>query len=465
MTKLAQKFVAGISIILCSVILLSLFVNSRFAERFYLYQKKEEINQICDLLEKNTLSMPASLTRLDDNIETLERTKDVVIVRVKHTSDNDKINGLLRSAFLEKGLGLSKYWLWINDYEKAIQDGRKLTIYRQDKLNYSLLVEYLTIEDSFVAVAMVIPNVGKMVQIINLLTAVIFLTALVIMIFLILLLVKRITMPLSLINKLAEDISNQNFHKIEVHTKDELEAVAISMNTMSEKLQTSQIALLEKNRQMELLLGNVSHDLKTPVALIKAYATGIKDGMDDSTFVDTIIRQNEKMERMIERLLDLARLEQSTLPLSPINIGKVLEHEINEQMITLLAQNIELTKHITTDAVIAANKELLTAIFSNLISNAIHYTKDNTIQIKLYSCENHYIFEIMNGIAKDHTIELPRIWDPFYVGEKSRNKDLSGTGLGLSIVGTSAQKSGFGYDCTIQNQNIIFTITFPMERY
>lgn len=225
MTKLAQKFVAGISIILCSVILLSLFVNSRYAERFYLYQKKEEMNQICDLLKKDTQSMPDSLTHLDENIEMLERTMDVVIVRVEHTSDNNKINGLLRTAFLEKGLGLSNYWLWINDYEKAIKDGRKLNIYRQDKLNYSLLVEYLTIEDSFVAVAMVIPNVGKMVQLINLLTVVIFLTALVIMIFLIRLLVKRITMPLSLINKLAEDISNQNFRKIEIHTKDDLRKI------------------------------------------------------------------------------------------------------------------------------------------------------------------------------------------------------------------------------------------------
>ena len=70
------------------------------------------------------------------------------------------------------------------------------------------------------------------------------------------------------------------------------------------------------------------------------------------------------------------------------------------------------------------------------------------------------MFEISNGVAPNHNILLERIWDPFYVAEKSRNKELSGTGLGLSIVSAAAQKQGFACSCRIQNEEIIFTVRF-----
>ena len=287
MSKLAKKFLLSISAVLIVVVLISVVVNSQFIGRYYIYERKSEINEICNTLMQNAES-------LDEAIAALEESRDVVIARVDNTSDIDVLNERLRNAFLDKGLGLDRYWLWDQDYLNTMANGRQLRIYNQSKLHYSILVEYLNLEETFAGVAIIIPNISEIVSLINGITLCIFLAAVIIMMILIYFLVKKITTPLSEISALTKDISNQNFSQIEIRTNDELEDLASSINDMSCKLKESQEALIEKNRQMEALLGNVSHDLKTPVALIKAYTCGIKDGIDDGTFLDTGIRQNEK---------------------------------------------------------------------------------------------------------------------------------------------------------------------------
>ena len=453
MSKLAKKFLLSISAVLVVVVFISVVVNSQFIGRYYIYERKAEMNEICDTLMKNA-------DALDEAITTVEETRDVVIARVDNTSDINVLNERLRSAFLDKGLGLDRYWLWDQDYLNTMANGRQLRIYNQAKLHYSILVEYLNLNETFVGVAIIIPNISEIVTLINGITLCIFLAAVIIMMILIYFLVKKITTPLSGITALTKDISNQKFSQIEIKTNDELEDLACSINDMSLKLKESQEALLEKNRQMEALLGNVSHDLKTPVALIKAYTCGMKDGIDDGTFLDTVIRQNEKMERLIEGLLDLSRIRQKEYPKEPVAVSRILTEMTDEYQLELENRQITLKADILPDAIISASPEGITAIISNLISNAVKYTCDRHIKIRLYEECSRYVFEIANGVAPDHNILLERIWDPFYVAEKSRNKELSGTGLGLSIVSAAAQKQGFAYNCRIQDGEITFTIRF-----
>ena len=88
--------------------------------------------------------------------------------------------------------------------------------------------------------------------------------------------------------------------------------------------------LLEKNRQMEALLDNVAHDLKTPISLIGTYASGMQDGLDDGTFLDTIIRQNTKMAQLAEKLLGLSRIGQKDYPEETIALDRLLQNQIEE---------------------------------------------------------------------------------------------------------------------------------------
>ena len=93
-----------------------------------------------------------------------------------------------------------------------------------------------------------------------------------------------------------QDISHLKFKRTKVKTNDEIGELANSINIMSEKLQEAHQDLTDRNEHLKRFMGDVTHELKTPIALLKAYSMGIKDGLDDGTYVDTIIKQAIKYQ-------------------------------------------------------------------------------------------------------------------------------------------------------------------------
>lgn len=454
MSKLTRKFLFGVSVILAAVAFLSFYLNANFVERYFLYQEKHELNRICDRL----LDSPDSL---DAVIRELEENEDVVIAQVVGTEDNEVLNQRIRQAFLDKGIGLKKYWLWEDDQQNAMKDGRKMRLYQQEKLHYSLLVEYLSQDGRFLAVAMIIPSVERTLGLINRVTAVVFLCAVCLMIFFLSILVRRITVPLQKISETAKAISNLDFQTVEIHTKDELEALADDINQMSRKLKEANASLEQKNHQMEELLSNVSHDLKTPVALIKAYASGIQDGMDDGTFLDTIMAQNNRMELMIEQLLKLSRVQQAQVHREVVDMSEALHREVEEYRICADGRTIGIRCEVEEQIKIHTVRETVRIIYGNLLSNAVKYAADGEILVRLLRLpDGRCQFQIRNSIESGREPDLDRIWQPFYVGEESRSREMSGTGLGLSIVRAAAENAGCIINCVIEDGDIIFTVIF-----
>lgn len=465
MSKMAKKFLISISAVLIAVICLSLFLNSNFIERYYLYQEKRDMNRICDQLVAGAGAdgQNGSQTEtLPEVIKRLEAENDVVIARMETSSDNDILNDRLRSAFLSKGLGLEKFWLWERDQEKVMEDGRRLAIYNQEKLHYSILVEYLSMGDEFLAVAKIIPSVTHTITLINQMTAAVFLAAVLLLIVLIYFLVKRITTPLTAIGETARAIANQDFRRLELHTGDELELLAEDINEMSEKLQQTQAELKEKNRQMGALLDNVSHDLKTPLALIKAYGRGIQDGMDDGTFLATIMAQNEKMEQMVHGLLDLSRMEKREYMPEEINLSGLIKQEADVWMTENGIGQTKMVLELVPGVMIHAGRREISSIVTNLLSNAVKYTADEIVKVSLNKKEasDRFRLSVRNTVRNPEQMDLTQLWEPFYVAEESRNKDLSGTGLGLSIVKAAAERCGFICRCEMVGNEIVFTVEF-----
>lgn len=453
MSKLSRKFMGSLAAILLTVILVSLYLNANFIQGFFLYQEKKDLNHICD-------TIVASGEDLTSTIDRLEKEEDLVIVQVQNSDDNVVLNKRIREAFLDKGLSFQKFWLWDENQKTIAEKGRKLKIYEQKKLSYSLLVEYVQINENFLAVAKIIPAVERTISLINFVTACVFFTATLMVLLLISILVKRITAPLMSIGEAAKAIANLDFRTVHIKTGDELEVLAQDINNMSHKLKAAHEALESKNRQMESLLANVSHDLKTPISLIKAYTSGIKDGMDDGTFLDTIILQNEKMELMIQRLLDLTKLQQQEVSMEPVNFCDLLRDIASEYQLQAEERQLLFTYTLDPDIIQTGNKEAIQTIFSNLISNAVKYSSGGPIHLTLKNCGKTCLFEIQNLVNPEAAIEPERLWEPFYVGEQSRNKSMSGTGLGLSIVRTTAQKYGYECSCDLLNGQIRFTVIF-----
>lgn len=133
-------------------------------------------------------------------------------------------------------------------------------------------------------------------------------------------------------------------------------------------------------------------------------------------------------------------------------MSNILNSIINEQKINL--KNFNLYLNIKDNIKIYGSKFEIDLLFQNLITNAIKYSYDKNINIKLDINK----FYIINGIDKN--MDLENLFKEFYVGEKSRNKEMSGTGLGLSIVKTICEKNNYNYGYSIEQEKIKFFINF-----
>ncbi len=493
MSRLSRKFLISLSLILAAVACLSIFLNRNFVGRYLLYREKQDLHRICGRLTAGDLPREEAIRWAEDN-------EDVVVAQVEGTRDNDLLNQRLREAFLVKGVSMDRYWLWEQDQADAMEDGSKLRVYSQKKLHYSLMVEYLWQDGSFMAVAKIIPSVSRTVALVNQVTLAVFAGGFLLALVLIYVLVRRITSPLKSISQTARAISALDFQTVTVRTGDELEDLAQDINHMSTRLRQAHLELEQKNRQMEDLLGNVSHDLKTPVSLIKAYASGMKDGVDDGTFLDTIIVQNNRMEQILEQLLNLARVQKTHFPRQTMDLPGCLHDLIQEYRLQADSSRLQFYCDIPDSYNIPVSDDIpdsgpwdsghqapgnqapghqtlshqapghippgqidtfpgaVRLILSNLLSNAVKYAADGQIWISLCCMADGCMIRIKNMVGDPGHLDLEKLWEPFYVAEPSRNKDMSGTGLGLSIVRTTAAKYGMDCTCSLENHMITFSL-------
>ena len=460
MNKLSKKFIIGIICILVLSSFCSILFNTRYLERFYLFQKRNSINQISDefakLLEQETFPQEA--------VKQIESSYKVIIAEIDSmpTDDDKTVNEKIQSAFQKKGIGFQKYWFWKEDYKKVLEGEQRIKLYEQKNLNYSLLIDYMKEDSTIYAITMIVPNISDAFQITNtFLIAVNVFTILIAIIFIIVL-VKKITKPLRLFEQFALSMKNNEYLPIHVSTKDELESVAESLNAMGRQITIFQQSLQEKNLQMEQLLENVAHDLKTPISLIQLYGNGIKDGIDDGTFLETILSENQQMSAMVNQLLYLSRIEKNKTDSTQVNLSGLLQNLMKKYKILAKERNIEFHSEIKNNISMAGKEDLLQSLFSNLITNAIKYSTGQNITLELYEQKNNILFFIQNDTDND-SLDIEKIWTPYYVGEKSRNKKLSGTGLGLSIVKKTCETQGYSIDCIFKNNKIEFKVLLPIQ--
>jgi two-component system phosphate regulon sensor histidine kinase PhoR len=187
-------------------------------------------------------------------------------------------------------------------------------------------------------------------------------------------------------------------------------------------------------------VSNISHELRTPLAAIKGFAETLDDKMhstENKHYLDIIRRNTDRLINIINDLLFLSELEEKSTKLELVevdlkiiveNITKIFEQRLKEKSLFL---NLDVDSNLPP---VKADPFKLEQMFINLIDNAVKYTENGGINISLKSKGDKVEITIEDtgiGIPEDH---LPRIFERFYVVDKSRSKKLGGTGLGLSIV-------------------------------
>ena len=184
---------------------------------------------------------------------------------------------------------------------------------------------------------------------------------------------------------------------------------------------------------------NVSHELRTPLTAIKGYAEALEDEGDARTrsYAETINRHTDRLIRIVEDLISLATLEEKGLAYEPVRVNL---NEIAESVVRIFEpkakeKNLELRLEAAADLPpIDGDPFRLEQMFINLVDNAIKYTEKGSVRVRLEKAEGGVVAEVGDsgiGIPED---DQSRIFERFYVVDKSRSRKTGGTGLGLSIV-------------------------------
>ena len=241
--------------------------------------------------------------------------------------------------------------------------------------------------------------------------------------------------PIEKIRRIAEKINEGNDLSQRINLgkgDDELHTLANTFDVMFDRLQTS----FENEVQFT---SDVSHELRTPITVIltqaeygKGYISSVEEAQKSFGIIE---KEGQKMSKLVSQLLTLARMERGRqkLNLENINLSELIEMTVETQTLSAKSKNIKIITKIMPEIYANIDEMMIMRVFTNLISNAISYGKQNgTVTVELFLKEDKIISKISDdgiGISED---KLDKIWLRFYQVDLSKNGDNSG--LGLSMV-------------------------------
>ncbi len=294
---------------------------------------------------------------------------------------------------------------------------------------------------------------------------------------------KRVTEPILELTRISKQMIQLDFDaKYKGKSKTEIALLGENINQLSKTLEKTISELKTANNELEKdiahkiqidgmrkeFLSNVSHELKTPIALIQGYAEGLKEGVSDEGsrdfYCDVIIDEAAKMNIMVKKLLTLNQLESGGDPVTMerFDITELIRAYVQSADI-LLKQN-KITVKFDQDAPIHvwADEFKTEEVFGNYFSNAVnHCGGEKVIHIKTQCLDDRVRISVFNTGAPVPEESLAHLWEKFYKADKARTREYGGSGIGLSIVKAIMDSIHRGYG--VQNYENGVEFWFELE--
>ena len=278
----------------------------------------------------------------------------------------------------------------------------------------------------------------------------------------------RITKPIKKIVDQSEKMTRLDFSdKYISTTENEVDVLGEHMNRLSDKLEDTILELksanaglqqdIEKKTQIDEMrkefLSNVSHELKTPIALIQGYAEGLKDCVNDDAesrdfYCDVITDEADRMNKLVKNLLALNELEfgNQAVDIEHFDLMELIKNCADSMDILIKQNDIKIIMPEVTTVPVWADEFKVEQVLNNYLSNAIHYASGEKI-IKITVTKKDPIVRVgvfNSGDAIPDDV-IPNLWTKFYKADKARTREYGGSGIGLSIVKASMEAMGRDY--------------------
>lgn len=456
-------------------VILSWVLNNKFLVQFYFYNKKNAL-----LSDFNTINNAynGNLDEVDLQLEKMERMEGRHII-IEDTSLTIKYDSSPKRFMIpDKPFINQDRQNVINSIleEYKIDELEKGKIVIKRTTNSKLKSDFINLigrlkNGDYIYIGTPVAAIEESVDISNKFFVITGIVTIITGIVVVFILSGKFTKPILELNKIAQKMSYLDFtEKYIVKTSDEIGELGESINSLSNQLEKSITDLIsaneklkediEKERKIDEMrkefISSVSHELKTPIALIQGYAEGLRvnvnqDEDNKNFYCEVIEDEAAKMNRLVKQLLDLSQIESGGVQIekSNFNITQIVEEVIRKNSLIFKQKNINIMLEKERDYLVNGDVYRAEQIITNYVNNAInHVCKNKIIKVIIKEVESKVRVLIYNSGAHISEEEKEKIWHSFYKVDKARTREYGGTGLGLSIVRAiqEAHKNNYGVE-------------------
>lgn len=458
------KLFFTLSVVIMLIICLLIVMNSLILEGFYMFSKintvKKEYQKINDLYNSEDVAIFSSIK--DDatanNFDIMIENEDYVLLFSTNEKFTNKIN--------QDSDVISKFKIFDRQRDRILYSNDSYIIKKVTTGGFNSILLVGTLENQYkIYIQVPISAIEESVRISNNLLLIIGMVAIVVSSIAASYISKKFTKPILELNAIANKMSKLDFsqkYELDGTDDDEINELGKSINEMSSKLEgtirqlrNSNIALErdveEKSKIDEMrkqFISDVSHELKTPIALIQGYAEGLVENVnvDEESkkyYAEVILDESNKMDKLVRQLLELMKLEYGKREFNndEFDICELIKEVIRKCNVMLEEKNIKDVKFDASKKIMVyADEFYIEQAFTNYLTNAVKHVKEVNgekyikIEVKEDIKNQTARISVFNTGENLSDENLERVWGRFYKVDESRNRADGGTGIGLSLV-------------------------------
>lgn len=406
-----------------------------------IYYEKEQVDNMDNIV--NSLKETNSI-ELVSKLQDIAYDNDVCIVLTSNTSVVETYNINMNGCALKSGNSKVKELMY-----NFVQSEETLKSYRfvNDDKHISALMYGVKVGNSDVFIYSNLEDISDFTLLIKRQLMYVCVVGIFIAIIMSIFLSNKITEPITRITKKAKKMgtgdTDVSFEESGIKEIDEL----------SETLTQAQEEMVKTDELRRDLMANVSHDLKTPLTMIKAYAEMIrdisyKDSEKMNEHLGIIVDETDRLTVLVNDILDLSRMQSNadTLSIEKFDLAEDIKTIVNRYQIIKETEKYIINVEMPDSIMIKADKKKLNQVIYNLINNAINYTGDDkTVTVRVTKHKKYFLVEIIDTGKGIKESEIPYIWNKYYKNDKNHQRNVVSTGLGLSIVKEILELHGYEY--------------------
>ena len=478
------KLFMTLSLVILLIIIFLILVNNFVLGRFYLYSKRQTLKSVYRTVndyynndKSENFEEKLEQIAIQNNFDILIRNNENVNI---YTSNKD-----FYSTFGQMNEMTSRFNIGVGELIEQ-SDNFVIKKIKDSKNGITYILLSSTLDNGYLLyIRIPISSIQESVKISNnflyLMAGFAILIAAVIVSYV----SRKFTDPILELNDIAKKMSNLDFsHKYRIKdVDDEINNLGRSINVMSDKLERTINQLRNSNIELEKdieekskidemrksFISDVSHELKTPIALIQGYSEGLLENVNTDEesrkfYAEVILDETNKMDKLVKQLLELMKLEYGKRQFNDkkFNIVEVEKEVVRKSKVMLEEKKVKIEFNLSEEINVFADDFYIEQVISNYITNAIKHVKEidgkkvisivNEVNIEKNKVRVK-IFNTGENIAEEH---INRIWNRFYKVDESRNRTDGGTGIGLSFVKAIMNNYGNRYGVTNKVDGVEF---------